>query len=241
MVTTVFIRTKNKSWILIFFLLFILTAKAEADTVYLKNGRTIEGIIKSETKDSVELDIGFGSVGFNKNEVERIYKSKPDETEAIRQKWGNDKIKREARIKEERRKIELQPKQIEVSRESGHIFVAAKLNKKIDVNLLMDTGASMIMLTRDTAERLGIKTDSGSAKDIIQLQVADGRKVNGKIVVLDSVNVQGVEVKNVEAAVLFEDIGDTSFKDGLLGMSFLNRFNFKVDYKSGKLTLEKAE
>ncbi len=221
--------------------LLIFTVRVEADTVYLKNGRSVEGLIKSESRDSLELDIGFGTIGFSRKEIEKIYRSKPEEIDAIRQKWVKDKIKRETRMKDERRKIELQPKQVEVSRESGHIFVDAKLNKKVDAHLLMDTGASMIMLTKDMAERLGIKTDSGSAKDIIQLQVADGRKVNGKVVVLDSVNVQGVEVKNVEAAVLFEDIGDTTFKDGLLGMSFLNRFNFKVDYKSGKLTLEKTE
>jgi predicted aspartyl protease len=38
--------------------------------------------------------------------------------------------------------------------------------------------------------------------------------------------------------VLTED-ADVSMKDGLLGMSFLKRFNFGIDLKNTKLTLER--
>jgi predicted aspartyl protease len=43
------------------------------------------------------------------------------------------------------------------------------------------------------------------------------------------------------AAVLLEDNADKNVKDGLLGMSFLNRFNVKIDLKEKKMTLLKMD
>jgi predicted aspartyl protease len=72
----------------------------------------------------------------------------------------------------------------------------------------------------------------------VELIVADGRKIHARYVVLDSVSVQGVEARKVEAAVLSED-RDPNMKDGLLGMSFLKRFKFNIDLQNTKLSLEK--
>ncbi len=71
------------------------------------------------------------------------------------------------------------------------------------------------------------------------MQIADGSKINSKLITVKIMKVEGVEVQNVEAAVMpaIFSMGDT--KDGVLGMSFLKRFNFKVDNKIGKLVLEK--
>ena len=100
----------------------------------------------------------------------------------------------------------------------------------------MDTGASIMMLRKDVAKKLGLDLDT--AKFDMQVQLADGRKVNAKYVVLESVKVQNSEALNVDAAVLLDE-ADISFGEGLLGMSFLSRFNFKVDQKEKKLILEK--
>ena len=63
--------------------------------------------------------------------------------------------------------------------------------------------------------------------------------LGGKIPHSDVLEVQGVVAKKVEAAVLLDDTGGLGFGDGLLGMSFLKKFNFKVDQREKKLTLEK--
>src|SRR5206468_6913524 len=43
--------------------LFVLFYGAvHADTVYLKNGRKLEGIVKSETDKAEEIEVGFGTV-----------------------------------------------------------------------------------------------------------------------------------------------------------------------------------
>jgi len=229
----------KKEFALTLLFLFIFILESDADTIYLKNGRSIEGIIKSEDEDSIKLDIGIGTVGFKKSEIERITRSSEDESEQLRQNWERRRQETERKLEEEAKMREQQPKRVEVSQEKGHIFVNALLNKKVSVQLLMDTGASAIVLTHKIGEQLGINTDNRK-KDIVKLQLADGRKIDAKYISLKSVTVQGVEATNVDAAVLLDDVGDNNFKDGVLGMSFLNKFNFKVDQNNKQLILEKV-
>jgi clan AA aspartic protease (TIGR02281 family) len=241
----------KKEFALTLLFLFIFILESDADTIYLKNGRSIEGIIKSEDENSVKLDIGIGTVGFKKSEIERITRSSEDESGQIRQKWDKQRLEteermqkerteREGRLQEEAEMREHQPKRIEVSEEKGHIFVNAILNKKVNVRLMMDTGASLILITNKVAKELGINT-TYIHKRMLKMELADGRKVDAQFISLKSVSVQGVEVTDVDAAVLLEDIGDIAFKDGLLGMSFLNKFNFKVDQNNKQLILEKLQ
>jgi len=219
--------------ILIFFLSFI--DKLYADTLYLKNGRSIDGLIKNEDEQNIELDVGFGTIKFPRKEIERVSKSTTEESQSIQQEWQKKKLE----AKEEKLRKELEPKDIKVQQEKGYIAINAVLNKRIPVLLVLDTGASMVVLSNNTAKKLGL--DSGKKEEMLQLKLADGRKINGRYVLLESITVQDVEAKDVDAAVLLEDVEDAGFKDGLLGMSFLNRFNFKVDQKNKRLILEKIE
>jgi clan AA aspartic protease (TIGR02281 family) len=93
-------------------------------------------------------------------------------------------------------------------------------------------------LSNKIAANLGINLNSDSATPV-ELIVADGRRIKAKMVVLDSVGVQDSEVKNIEAAILSEKETASIPEDGLLGMSFLKKFNFKIDQKNDKLILEK--
>ena len=233
---------------LILGLLIILFISKEswADTLYLKNGRNVEGFIKSEDADSVRLDIGLGIVGFRKIDIDKIYRSNLVESELLRQKWEKrriDRIKKqeeESRIEAAKAQAEsLRPKEILVSRESGHIFVQARLNDKVPVELLLDTGASFVLLSSEIGRRLGVDKDKRTS--IVKMQVADGRQVDALYMILDSVKIQGVEAKNVDAAVLLDNAEGINFKDGLLGMSFLKKFNFKIDQSNNRITLEKLE
>jgi len=91
-------------------------------------------------------------------------------------------------------------------------------------------------LSNNIAKKLGIDNNK---QETVRLKLADGRQIDAKYVVLESIGVQDVEAKNIGAAVLLEDVGDAEFKDGVLGMSFLSKFNFKVDQKNKKLILER--
>jgi len=222
----------------IFLFSFILCLNA--DTLYLKNGRSIEGLIKAEDDQGVDLDVGFGTVRFSRGQIERIERVSSGEADSIRQKWEEKKQKALDKEKEEQLKKELEPKQIDVQQQSGHVVVEVLINKKIKASLILDTGATYMVLTHAMAQKIDLDIDERIGKDI-EMVLADGRKAKAKYMILDTVSAQGVEAKNVAAAVLPSDVADAKFKDGLLGMSFLKNFVFKVDQKNNKLVLEKAQ
>ena len=212
-----------------------------ADTLYLKNGRSIEGLIKNESAEGLELDVGFGTIKFSRDEIERIRKSSLEETSDIYQKWEKKRIANKER-EEARKLIESEnpkPKSVNLQYEKGQIMVEALLNKRIRSTLLLDTGASIVLLSRQIGQQIGPSPVRRRQK--VELQLADGRKIKADYVILESLSVQGVEANDVAAAVLSEDIGDIAYKDGLLGMSFLKNFNFKIDQKNNKLILEKVQ
>ncbi|MBU1852575.1 MAG: retroviral-like aspartic protease family protein [Candidatus Omnitrophica bacterium] len=235
-----------KILLFIFFLFNIVIVELEADTVYLKNGRSLEGLIDKEDDERVVLDLGFGMVTFRRQEIKDIYRSSPDEVKKIYKEWEGEKelekerwVKIEKAREEARRKKEFEPKEVEFFQDAGHIVVDAWLNRRVKAALLLDTGASILLLSSRIAEELGIDIYE-SEKEFIEVQLADGTKVDAKHIVLDSVSVEGVEAKEIEAVVL-KDETDMDMRDGLLGMSFLNKFNFQIDTVKKKLILRKLE
>jgi clan AA aspartic protease (TIGR02281 family) len=223
--------------LLVLAFVLICCNKLQADTIYLMNGRSISGIIKSQEQDFVELEVSGGSVKFKRSEIDRIEKSGTGERTLIRQRWETQKQQNLERLIRQQHEEERKPKEAIFSRDSLGITLAVKINNKIEAKLVLDTGATLVVLRRDLAVSLGINLDD--AKPDIKLMLADGRKINAKFITLESVKVEDSEAKNVEAAIMLEEAGEFGFGDGLLGMSFLKRFNFKVDYKQKKLILEK--
>jgi predicted aspartyl protease len=57
------------------------------------------------------------------------------------------------------------------------------------------------------------------------------------LIMLDSIAVGGLEVKDVAAAV--HDVLPDSRVGGLLGLNFLSRFRMDIDTEQGVLTLER--
>lgn len=99
----------------------------------------------------------------------------------------------------------------------GHFLTNATVKGR-SVRFLVDTGASLTVLSRADAKRIGLRYRNGSK---VQTATANGI-VDGWRVSLDSVNIGSVTVYNVDAMVL-----DTDLRIGLLGMSFLDRFNMR--------------
>ncbi|HNW39309.1 MAG TPA: retropepsin-like aspartic protease [Candidatus Omnitrophota bacterium] len=222
--------------VVLIFLIFLGFKPAAADILYLKNGRSLEGIITKENDQEVSLSLGSGWVKFSKDQIASIKKSSPEGTQLIKEGWAKEKEAQAARTQELKELKEHEPKPVVLDKQNGQVTVEALLNKKVKARLVLDTGASFVALSSKIASSLGVDLAAG---DDIELILADGRKVNAKRIILSSLNVQGAEIENIEAAVLPSQQDSLLIQDGLLGMSFLKNFNFKVDQRDGKLILEK--
>jgi aspartyl protease family protein len=100
----------------------------------------------------------------------------------------------------------------------GHFVTSGAINGR-PVKFLVDTGATLITLSRAEATRIGL--DYGGGRPT-QTQTANGVG-HGWRVSLDSVRVGDVTVRDVDAIVLDNDTPPV----GLLGMSFLGRFDLQ--------------
>ena len=97
---------------------------------------------------------------------------------------------------------------------NGHFYTHARLNDVELVNFIVDTGASVVVLTVDDATRLGLKFNPAQF-DVVGEGAAG--PVRGQNVMLDSVEIDGKRVEDVRAVVLE---GSTL---SLLGQSYLSR------------------
>ena len=97
----------------------------------------------------------------------------------------------------------------------GHFYADVRINGTY-VHMLVDTGASVIALSRQDAQSAGIATSIGM-NDIIG-QGADG-PVHGEFARLDNVELGPLSASGLEAIVL------NSGNQSLLGQSFLSKFD----------------
>lgn len=111
----------------------------------------------------------------------------------------------------------------------GHYAANAEINGN-PISLMVDTGASLVVLTYEDAERAGVFVGPGDFT--AQSQTANGIARNA-VVRLSEVCVKDVCVDNVQAMVAEPGRLHVS----LLGMTYLSRLK-RVDMRSGHLTLE---
>ncbi len=126
---------------------------------------------------------------------------------------------------------------IETSRRGAHHIVIGVLTgpdgDQVTVPMIVDTGASTIVLPSSLIERLGF--DADALEDGI-METAN-RRVPGKKAVLTSAEI-GQAVERDVAVTFIDDsrLGGTM----LLGMSFLGRFRLTIDDADNRITLSKA-
>lgn len=108
----------------------------------------------------------------------------------------------------------------------GHFFADAAVND-IPMRFVVDTGASVVVLSAGDALRLGIDWRKGARRT---MQTANGQTA-GYLVKLDKVRVGGIELHDVDGVIVEQGMGV-----GLLGMSFLNRLDMRRDGDTMTLT-----
>lgn len=108
----------------------------------------------------------------------------------------------------------------------SHYWVQARINGQT-VNMLVDTGATMITLNRGEADRLGLDYRQGTPG---MTQTAGG-VVNHHAITIDRISLGGINLSNVGAVVL-----EGSFpRQILLGNSLLSRL--EMSESAGSLVL----
>jgi aspartyl protease family protein len=111
----------------------------------------------------------------------------------------------------------------------GHALFEAVVNGNT-IQMMLDTGASVVALTGSTARRMGI--DPSASEYNVVMNTANGN-VRGARVTLREVRIGDVIVNDVAAVVM----PDKALGVNLLGMSFLNRLqNFASNGREYVLT-----
>lgn len=109
----------------------------------------------------------------------------------------------------------------------SHFYAEAEIDGT-NIRMMVDSGASIVALTRADAEAIGIDVDrlpiAGTARTA-------GGDVPMRTVMLGSVAVDGIEVRGVRAAVVDADMGVS-----LLGQSYLSKLG-AVEVEGDTMTL----
>jgi clan AA aspartic protease (TIGR02281 family) len=123
---------------------------------------------------------------------------------------------------------------IKTRRQGQHHLVSLRLKGPSgatrDAELMIDTGASMVVLPESTGTELGFNVESLEQRE---LQTAKG-KLNARIGQLPLVELGNERVQNVEVALVPDaNLGGNA----LLGMNVLGRYLFILDDENNELTL----
>ena len=127
-------------------------------------------------------------------------------------------------------------KVVKLTKVGNVLFANVILNKKVKAQLVLDTGCTHTQISAKIAKKLKIKKNKGEK---VLCELANGQKVKGRAVNIKEIKVGKVKAYNVRVIILDREISGES--DGLLGMSFLNNFIFKIDAEKGELILEKRK
>ena len=141
-------------------------------------------------------------------------------------------------VAEARRTVRTPPATKPVNRDSvveieaernGHFNIEADINGR-SIPVMIDTGATMVVLSYEDAERAGLLL---SDKDFTRSVSTANGVARVAPVTLDRVSIGNITVRDVPAAVAESGRLGTS----LLGMTFLSRLS-RFDMRSGRLVLQ---
>ena len=120
---------------------------------------------------------------------------------------------------------------VPLSRSRNQFVVTASLDGQREVRLLIDTGASVTIVTPAILESLGYVLGSRTGK----FATANG-EVDAPLVGIQSLTVGGQVVSPITVGAISLSRRTASF-DGLLGMNFLQKFEFSLDQQRSVLEL----
>lgn len=109
------------------------------------------------------------------------------------------------------------------------------LNDTLKVPVIVDSGAALVSLSAETAQRLGLRP--GPDDPVLTMKTADGKTHETHLMTLKSVKLGPFTARDVPCSVLPPDIKGA---DNLLGGSFLSRFVYRMDLAARELRLTRV-
>lgn len=125
---------------------------------------------------------------------------------------------------------------IKLRRDRQTFYVNVVVGGKPPCEFVVDTGASTVTLPAKLAAELDLTPDQAAPR--IHCVLADGKEVEGRRVIAKSLRVSSFTVDNVECVVLPADLANAP---ALLGMTFLNNYNCRINTEAGTMTLTKVD
>jgi aspartyl protease family protein len=115
------------------------------------------------------------------------------------------------------------------AQDNGHFNAAADVNGR-SIEVMIDTGATMVALSYEDAETAGFRLSDSDFTRAVSTANGVARVAP---VTLDRVSIGNITVRDVPAAVAERG----RLKTSLLGMSFLSRLS-RFDMRSGRLVMQ---
>ena len=112
--------------------------------------------------------------------------------------------------------------------EGDHVLVRGELNGH-EVRLVLDTGASQMFVTPEAAARAGVRKVGK-----VKFSAFGDKRGSAELGVSDSIAIGPAVVEKVFVGIIPMP---TPFQgDGVVGLSFLKRFNFRLDYERREIS-----
>ncbi len=116
------------------------------------------------------------------------------------------------------------------------ILIEVWVNNQGPFSFVVDTGATVTVLSPETAQKAGLDLTSG-VKDTAH---GAGGQVQASLVSLESLRIGEIEIKDLQAAImdltnLKQILGDL---DGVIGYNFLSQFRVMIDYPQRVISFE---
>lgn len=125
------------------------------------------------------------------------------------------------------------PQSIPLNRQGEHFIVQALINDTVRLSLMIDTGASISLLSESAFDTLNRNSNATYVKELT-FNTAGGQ-VTSSIYQVDEFSIQGYTVNNFVFSV---NPYVNERYDGLLGMNFLKNFDFHIDQNNNVLLLK---
>jgi clan AA aspartic protease (TIGR02281 family) len=122
-----------------------------------------------------------------------------------------------------RQEMALLARRREQEAEHGVLIVPATLSDDEECHLIVDTGATTVALSPEMVRAAGLADRLGEEVEVV---IAGGLRARGRRITLPRLGVQTMVAENVDAIQLNASHCGV---DGLLGLSFLNFFNYMVE------------